>query len=43
MTTDGSQCVSESETRRDAGVRWPAIAALVSGPGLGPFIWASAD
>ena len=36
MTTDGSQCVSESETRRDAVVRWPAIAALVSGRGSAP-------
>ena len=43
MTTDGSQCIPESETRRVAVVRWPAISALVLGPGLGPFNWASAD
>jgi hypothetical protein len=40
---DGSQCVPASESRLDVVVRWLAIAALVSGPGLGTFIWAFAD
>jgi hypothetical protein len=40
---DGSQCVPASESRLDVVVRWLAIAALVSGPGLVTFIWAFAD